>query len=78
MTYEEYEQLPKEQKLKEISRTKDEEFIHYAFYDDDIDINLELCQNELLPLGKLKKYSNSKDLYLKQKAIVVYERRLIY
>jgi hypothetical protein len=73
-----YDTLSKEEKLQMAPICDDEDFIYYAFYDEDIHINLALCQNERLPLGKLKKYTNSKDLYLKQKAIEVYERRLVY
>lgn len=78
MKKEEYDQLTQDEKLEIVPNTKDEDIIHYAFYDDDMEIKLALCQNERLPLGKLKKYTNSRELYLKQKAIEVYERRLIY
>lgn len=78
MTFEEYSQLSQEEILKRASTTKDEDFLHFAFYEKEIDIRLELCQNEHLPLGKLKRYTNDKDPYLRQKAIEVFERRLVY
>lgn len=73
-----YEQLTKQEKLNIVATTRDEEVIHFAFYDDDLDIKMELCQNELLPLGKLKRYTNDREYILRQKAIEVYERRLVY
>lgn len=78
MEKEEYDKLTKEEKLKLAPVSQDSDFIHYAFYDEDMDIRIELCQNEYLPLGKLKRYTNDRDVYLKQKAIEVYERRLVY
>ncbi|MFY9074988.1 hypothetical protein OZZ08_08455 [Malaciobacter mytili] len=73
-----YDKLTKNEKIKLVATTKDEEIIHQAFYDQDLDVKLALCQNELLPLGKLKRFTNDKNILLKQKAIEVYERRLIY
>lgn len=73
-----YEKLTKQEKLNIVAKTRDEELIHFAFYDDDLEIKMELCQNELLPLGKLKRYTNDREYDLRQKAIEVYERRLVY
>lgn len=73
-----YETLTKTEKLNIVAKTEDEDVIHFAFYDNDLDIKLELCQNERLPLGKLKRYTNDREYTLRQKAIEVYERRLVY
>lgn len=78
MTFEEYCKLSQAEILEMATQSKDEGFLQHAFYEQDLDIRLALCQNEALPLGKLKKYTNDKDLYLKQKAIEVFERRLVY
>ncbi len=45
----EYEKLTKNQKIQLVATTKDEEIIHQAFYDQDLEIKLALFQNELLP-----------------------------
>ena len=73
-----YEKMTKEEKLNIVATTRDENIIHFAFYDDDVEVKLELCLNDMLPLGRLRRYTNDREYTLRQRASEIYERRADY
>lgn len=73
-----YHKMSKEDKIAILKQATDIAIIEYFFYDTDVDIRLEVVQNERLPLGKLKRLARDNNQEIREIAIAMYERRLIY
>jgi hypothetical protein len=80
MTFGEYCSLEKEEKL-EMALGSDTplEVLNFLFYDEDEDVRFNVAQNERLPVNKLKKLArNDSSVYVKNKALEMYEERYVY
>lgn len=75
---ENYEKLTLDEKIAIAKESKNEVVVEYLFYDEDPQIKFQVVQNEYLALGKLKRLARDPNQEVREMAIVMYERRLIY
>lgn len=75
---ENYNLMSLDDKLVIAKESKDPSIVEYLFYDETPQIRFFVAQNEYLPISKLKRLARDTNQDVREIAIVMYERRLIY